>query len=233
MGWGVSFRGFPSSPGRPRTGHPSSLRSAHGTSLQEAYPTSQPVPADDPAESRPGVRKQVAPVSPFGYIPRHRRVTGAAAAGGQPGAACTAPVCVRQPGLSPPAASVDVVREQMLPLGHDQPAWMPCFLADERSTPWAGRPGLAPACSATKPLPGEGSQGQVSASRPGPHWPAGPLPALASSCSTSSLQTSPNTRSQVFPDLCRVASPNPAPSYPTPFREVVRPRKPLRSAAHS
>ena len=43
-----------------------------------------------------------------------------------------------QPGLSPPAASVDVVREQMLPLGHDQPMWMPCFLADERSTPWAG-----------------------------------------------------------------------------------------------
>nr|ABF57334.1 ATP-binding cassette, sub-family B, member 8 [Bos taurus] len=34
-----------------------------------------PVQADDPTKSHPGVRKQVAPVSPFGFIPRHRRVT--------------------------------------------------------------------------------------------------------------------------------------------------------------
>lgn len=93
-------------------------------------------------------------------------------------------------------------------VGHGQPAWMPCFLADERSTPWAGLAWLQLA------LPGEGSQGQVSASQPGPHWPAGPLSAPSSSCSTSSLQTSPDTRSRVFPYLCRAVSPNSVPAPP-------------------
>ena len=109
-----------------------------------------------------------------------------AAAGGQPGAACTAPVCVRQPGLSPPAASVGVVQEQMLLSGHGQPAWMPCFLADERSTPWADlawlqlalplNPSLGRAAKGRSQRPSRVHTGQPGPSQPRP----APVPPAAS-----------------------------------------------------
>lgn len=145
-----------------------------------------PVQADDPTKSHPGMRKQVAPVSPFGFIPRHRRVT-AGSCGWRPawGSLHSSGVHVAARAQSP-AASVDVVREQMRPLGHDQPVWMPCFLADERSTPWAGlarlqlalplNPSLERAAKGRSQLPA-----LVHTGRPGPSqpWPA-PAPPAAS-----------------------------------------------------
>lgn len=121
--WGVSFCCLSFQPhALPRTGHPSSLEVCPRTSSRKLTPLHSLCPGcmTTPPGVWPWVRKQVT-VSPFGYIPRHRRVTGRLRLEASLGQLAQLRQACGSRAQSP-AASVDVVREQMLLLGHDQPA---------------------------------------------------------------------------------------------------------------